>query len=561
MLREVFRTEPLKYFKSTDPEGKFFPPPKPNVNVAPYIESITSTPGRSWGLIVTRDPSLLGPTSIYLFTWLHSTHLYSMSVGNWRFDGRTGKLLAREPLRPTVTAPGNAVGLINGMNQARSGALWVTSFYTDYIGKFRLEPAATINGDRQTAPNTRWTTYNDAWVHISHWTYEDGSHPIAYYEWALDDKLDVFIMILNGELQCFTNSTGKIKYRATLPANAARIALEDDSRMYVLMANGVLMLYDYIRGEVLGSTRMPPILNDRSYWNTNIQLAWDATFKRLLVFDIVPNKADGLCASVVQGFRPVPEATRITMPIPLKVPRQRRTVPVLAQVVGDMNEGVGGYVIGATVTGSGSLVGVPITDYYGTSYINVALEGSPFFYASPPLDWASTGSPEAPEPHAGLVRVLVEARMWQPQQGDIPVTGVSGPPPGYVDPTKPGPGTGGTDPESGLPSEAPNMMYILEQVKASDTWDFRAGHEEDPKGNGAFTEAAAIACHDVDARWGHRNKTGGASFNGHAVDAIVWKNPDGVTGEVFDIVSGASEDIQWMFQGRSATGLSFWRYP
>jgi hypothetical protein len=90
----------------------------------------------------------------------------------------------------------------------------------------------------------------------------------------------------------------------------------------------------------------------------------------------------------------VSEPTRLTRPLPLRAPRQRRVVPFLVQAVGDLNAGVGGYAIKAKVTGSGSLAGIPTTDHRGNALIQVACEGERLFLGSMG-DWASTGSPEA----------------------------------------------------------------------------------------------------------------------------------------------------------------------
>jgi hypothetical protein len=196
------------------------------------------------------------------------------------------------------------------------------------------------------------------------------------------------------------------------------ICLEDRSRAYVLLGNQIVVLLDYIRGEVLGSSRVPPVKVGRSYWNnTEISMAYDETFRRLLVIENTPDNPDGSCSMYIRGFRQVPEPVRITVPIPLKAPRQGRVVPVLVQVVGGMNEGVGGYVIEAKVEGAGSLAGLPVSDYRGNARIPVACEGSRLFVpspADPSSDWETTGSPDATPPHTGLVVVTATARIYAP---------------------------------------------------------------------------------------------------------------------------------------------------
>ena len=151
------------------------------------------------------------------------------------------------------------------------------------------------------------------------------------------------------------------------------------------------MLFDYIRNEVLGASKIPPLISGKTYYQANdIKLSYDPVYRRLLVAEETPDNPDtGAATTFIRGFRMVPEPTRLTIPIPLKAPRQRRVIPVLVQAVGDTNEGVGGYVINAQVTGAGSLVGIPITDHNGNGLISVACEGSSLFAGEP--DWSSDG--------------------------------------------------------------------------------------------------------------------------------------------------------------------------
>lgn len=113
---------------------------------------------------------------------------------------------------------------------------------------------------------------------------------------------------------------------------------------------------------------------------------------------------------------------------------------------------------------------------------------------------------------------------------------------------------------STLPADAPNMISVLQQVLDSGTWQLGELYEDETYGRGAFTEAAVNALHAQDAQWGHIQKSGGQNhYNGHAVDAINWKNPDGMTAEIYDIVSG-SGSIQWGFSSRSANALRLWYF-
>lgn len=134
-------------------------------------------------------------------------------------------------------------------------------------------------------------------------------------------------------------------------------------------------------------------------------------------------------------------------------------------------------------------------------------------------------------------------------------------------------GTGGTGTGTGsggeggaLPAEAPNHLDIVKQVESEKApngqdWNLAEENEDAQNGRGKFTEVVVDRLHALDPRWGHIRKNPGQNqFNGHAVDAIVWKNPDGVTGEGYDIVTGSGTPT-WGFSGRDADVLELWVYP
>lgn len=164
----------------------------------------------------------------------------------------------------------------------------------------------------------------------------------------------------------------------------------------------------------------------------------------------------------------------------------------------------------------------------------------------------------APLP-AGRVKVIATVTVPGLMAQTTPTT----PPTTTTGGGTPAPPGGGSDTDTNLPETAPNMFYILQRVYGDGSqWNLAEGFQTAPNGRGAFTEAAVTAMHDVDARWGHIKKNPGQNqYNGHAVDAVVYKNPDGVTGEIFDIVSGGAGKIQWVFDSRDAAGLSKWYYP
>ena len=108
---------------------------------------------------------------------------------------------------------------------------------------------------------------------------------------------------------------------------------------------------------------------------------------------------------------------------------------------------------------------------------------------------------------------------------------------------------------------APIMLPTLMTVYAAQPWDLDEGDAFDqtnPLGRGGFTEAAVTALHGLDARWGHIQKNAPHTrYNGHAIDACMWKRPDGTIGEIYDIISTVPH---WLFVSASAANLALWYY-
>lgn len=108
---------------------------------------------------------------------------------------------------------------------------------------------------------------------------------------------------------------------------------------------------------------------------------------------------------------------------------------------------------------------------------------------------------------------------------------------------------------------APIMLLTLQTVLASQPWDLDEGDAFDqtnPLGRGGFTEAAVTAMHAINPLWGHIQKNPGQNrYNGHAVDACMWKRPDGTMGEIYDIISTVPH---WLFISANAANLALWYY-
>jgi hypothetical protein len=442
MLKEIFRTVTVPYMLISEYKGGYGFGISYNGNKPPYVESLYYFSGLCVGAYSTRD----SPSSIYLFGTMSTNYWPSWDSAFWRFDGKTGKCIKR------INQQGNLGSITLGnKHSARSGKMWAKTYWQDGLVRFDLgKTAKSLLGDEPKTEEGYWWAAGSLGANGD----EAGSVPVEHFEggqwpggdpdsnaphiggigiggdWAIDDLNNRFLNAQFEELSVYVWSTGKFLYTIRLPEVVVSICLEDSSRAYILMGNQIVVLLDYIRGEVLGSSRVPPVKVGRSYWNnTEVSMAYDETFRRLLVVEHTPDNPDGSSSIYIRGFRQVPEPVRLSTPIPLKAPRQGRVIPVLVQCVGGMNEGVGGYVIDAKVEGAGSLAGLPVSDYRGNARIPVACEGSRLFVpspADPSSDWETTGSPDATPPHTGLVVVTASARIYAPDPADIPVSGASG---------------------------------------------------------------------------------------------------------------------------------------
>ena len=578
MLKEVFRTEPIKFNK--------------NATELWGVYSLSCTP----------HPYNNGDFSIIMHGVFKTNTYQGADFWGRRYHSNTGKLIPPEwDLLGLENTPGNTTAekvlTTTYITTSRSGKFWGARQADGMLWPLHYGNILTVlEGEDEPKPKDPFWVIDGPAITHHHWI-----DPITGIygpnlflpggSFCIDDLFkDGGIFLTEGggrvaagihSIVAFNWTSGKYYWDLPVGGAIVAMALEDATRMYVLFENREVVLIDYERGEVLGAAKIPPLsTGDPSGGNSGlnvvfdgVRMTWDRTYRRLLIAELTPNSEDGQCTVRARGYRVVPEPVYITQPIPLKVPRQGRTVPVLIQVVGDMAEGVGGYVVNTKVTGSGSLVGLPITDYKGSTIIQVACEGSPNFSASSEFDWSQTGSPEATPPHTGLVEIEAMVRVYAPDPADITVSGAPGPAPdtGWAgSPSQPGQPTGGTGDDTvagNLPATAPNMKYILDALFAEKDWDFSESNQQNPNGRGQFCHEGVQRIHDVDARFGHIDKhratwyhnTGG---RGHAVDALNFKCDDGVTAEIYDIAGGkADSKPSWHFWKRLEENRDKWFYP
>jgi hypothetical protein len=665
MLKEVFRTVPVKY---TRPDEYFF--------------------AGMYSMVCHPNPYVTGDASIVMTGVLfYRDFARDADFRGWRYHSVTGKLIKEfDLLGAGISAPGFLS--TNYVTTSRSGKYWGAEWANARMWPFHYGNIVTvIPGEEVKNPEPFWIIDGPS-LDYHRWEYGSNGLPILPGKtFVIDDVVPGggrwITSIGRGSsvfsLGVYNWQSGKWLYDLPMATEIVYITLEDENRCYVLLQNRVVVLVDYVRGEILGAAKLPPLEVGKPYGGDSgldvifdyVRMAWDRIHRRLLIIEATPDDPPGVCTMRVRGFQMVPEPVRITVPIPLKVPRQGRKIPVLVQAMDDMNQGVGYYVVDAQVAGSGSPVGMAVTDNRGAAIIQVACEGSPYYVASPAGDWEDTGSPEATPPHTGLVAVTVSLKVPPTNINDIPVSGVEGTGTAVDRPGPPGSGgagnqrylwawddKGGDDPQSphaGAPTSmdgwrdyfcqiagvemdqpandyeavlkglagqgmkvnpaqnekpttawpfnamsvmidggghprgriwlpslvdknydsyytheiqvikddptapptnetAPNMSYIVDRTKNSKPWDLKT-----TDGKGKFVEACVTGMHDVSAAWGHVKKSTDPRYNGHAADSVLYKNPDGQTAELFQIVTDTGQTT-WAFVERTESQTA-WYYP
>lgn len=335
MLKQIYKSAPFQYYTRATFPDFFLLNLDFHANIDPWIEKVYDIVG----LYMYGVPTLNGETSVYLQCALNASYWPGWGVGLERFDGVTGAFIERISIAGSI---GNAT--INGIFRSTGGKLWTKSFWSDTIS----------SSDGQ-------------------------SFFVSYFEGlpffgvcAIDEESDTFLNSTGADVSTYRLSTGKFITSYVFPNAVKAIATEDSSHVYVLLVNRILVLFDFVNGGVLGFAKTPPPPGGSKSSVGPVAITWDYLYRRILIAEKVPDNADGSSATCVRGYRLVPQPVRITTPIPLKAPRKYRQIPVLAQVVGDMNEGVGGYLVSSTVTGDGKLVGIPITDNIGRAITQIA---------------------------------------------------------------------------------------------------------------------------------------------------------------------------------------------
>ena len=95
----------------------------------------------------------------------------------------------------------------------------------------------------------------------------------------------------------------------------------------------------------LGRWEMLSTVQDPAPDALNYLCAFDAKRNRLAIFRQRPDAADGACQCQIEFYRPLCRVGRLTDPVPVSPLRAGTKVHLVAHLVGDSGEGIGGYLV------------------------------------------------------------------------------------------------------------------------------------------------------------------------------------------------------------------------
>jgi hypothetical protein len=354
MYKQIFQA-PVPYRMPGDPTltGTF------GQIIYPPLAAYFTTPPRIYGeefnivnaMFVTREATATSPTTITLN--VISNNIYDALYGQTiRFDGSTGALIGY----------GDYIGdaEVEEIVQSTDGALWSTR--NGYLSE--MDPVTHV---------VLQTIAPDFFEIPADQEFHGVAHPMV------DRARGLIVMAgyppSNQALYILVNDlkTGALIRRIWVSGPVNQIMQEDDRRCFVICSNSIMNMVDYTTGQIISTTRTPLAEASNPF---KVTYAFDRVLRRLLAFSFV-NVAnpDGSSPNSIAGFYPVPIATNITKPIPLRPPRKGHTAPMLVRAVGDAGEPIASLALTATATAPGSIVtGAQITDGFG--YARIGLVGT-----------------------------------------------------------------------------------------------------------------------------------------------------------------------------------------
>ena len=256
MLREVFRSAVIPYDMSNK-------------------ESIVRFPAALHGMVVGIYPTQDSTNSIYVWAILAAQRT---SIGGifayYRFSGKTGRFVSRMPIASNLGMIFN-LGLV--VQASRRGQPWSKHYYQNELIKLNLGVTATAYpGDEPKKATSLNFGPESSNIPVGHFTRPDGSQAMFGFGsgFVIDEIQDRFIDGNANDLKVFTLSTGKMAYEMKFPDNIAALCFEDNDHVFILMGSRTVVLFDYIRGEVLGASKIPKLLTRGSYWIREVPSTW-----------------------------------------------------------------------------------------------------------------------------------------------------------------------------------------------------------------------------------------------------------------------------------------------
>jgi hypothetical protein len=303
-----------------------------------YGESITGCTA----FFINRENTATSSFAIHAYCVVNITLFPGFQFTRFRFDGITGEYLDR-----TDVSVGSAFDM--DVYQSRDGSLW----RVDSLGEaFEVDPLTfeEIDGTRLDP-----ATYGLASINVP----------------MVDRALNLIVMRIGSStvVGVYNFTTGALIREIGVSGTPTDILPEDNRHAYVRSSNDMLNLIDYTTGDVLSSLKAPGA--EAGVVSGDRRFAWDRYLRRLLVFNLRADAADGACLSTAAGYYPVPLAVGIVSPIPLRAPRVGRRTPFLSRAYGDAGEAIPGVKLTPSAVDA-ELVGTPpFTDNDGEAIIYV----------------------------------------------------------------------------------------------------------------------------------------------------------------------------------------------
>ena len=291
-------------------------------------------------LYVQRERTPYSDFTIHLLGVTNMTKWPSWALRHWKFDGDTGVFLGYGATPAGFLLTADVV-------EGAEGSLWISVAVP--TGDWNeLNPVTMLVDASSTLDNAKY------------------GNPAAI-ETPLVDRTNNILMRSWGagvnKVRLYNFATGAWIRDITLSGAPLQILAESERHAYIHCSNNMFNLVDYVAGTVLSTFRAPLPLTG------SIKYAWDKFHRRLLAFQAVADNADGSSASVIRGWYPVPQAVRLTKPVPLLAPRINKKIPCLLRLIGDAGEPVSGVNVAASATGAGAVTVPGATNNNGEAII------------------------------------------------------------------------------------------------------------------------------------------------------------------------------------------------